>query len=215
MNTNKAQTLLISFLIDTLRTVYQESGKVEMAVEEIEETLKVLKISEVKSKGKGKPKVKKELKPEEQCIALKKDGDRCGGKKNEKGENAELCTLHNSKGVKFGFFIEQSQDEPEEQSEEEEEPEEQQQEVYEKQCEHVFTRGQKKNKNCPNIALEDSDYCKTHEKNKEQKRIIRREIEKDEEHISDEEFINDDVFINDEDLNSDDDLFGEDDPEFQ
>lgn len=149
MSANQTQTLLISFLISTLRGIYQESGKVEMSLGDIEDILKAFQVSDEDTKDKGKKKtsvkVKRVVNPEEQCTALKKDGERCGGKKHEKGENKELCTLHNLKGVKFGLFEGQSEETP-----------------IEKQCEYRYPSGSRKNKQCSNKLSTEGDFCKLH-----------------------------------------------------
>lgn len=89
------------------------------------------------------PRVQKELTEEEKCIATKKDGTRCKGKKLPTGANPELCSLHNNAINKSKVTIKPK-------------------EVLEVTCEHVFTKGHNKDKKCLRAPLANDKKCKLH-----------------------------------------------------
>ena len=111
---SKAQEVLVDYLIEMLKEVFITNEKSEMSFIHIEEKLKELTKTEGSSSTKKtkKPRQRKELLNEERCLALKKDGNRCNSKKHDKGENPNICNLHNIGGAKFGLFEEDLQEEP-------------------------------------------------------------------------------------------------------
>jgi len=128
----KAQEIIVKCLVEMIKNVYLNADKEELTLEYIQEKLEqgmsLESVPSKKPKAK-KPRVQKEIPQEHRCSALKKDGGRCNGRKHDKGENPEICSLHNNKGAKFGFVVvapvtevEEVEEEVEEFEEVEEEP---------------------------------------------------------------------------------------------
>lgn len=103
----------LEFLKNVLTEVYQD--KKTLSKDAIITNLsKILDKKEKKIKAKTST-PKKELAPEDKCIAKKKDGDRCGGKNSANYEVPELCVLHNRSPPKYGYYddVEESEAEAE------------------------------------------------------------------------------------------------------
>lgn len=139
-------------VLETIEKIYNASPeKTELSYNDIVTGFKTHyfpghvegKVKETTTKPKMKRKTK-ELEDHEQCIALKKTGDRCKGKKSTIGPNMDWCSLHNNS--------EKDKDKP--QTVEIKEPT--------VKCSHIFTRGANKNSKCEQLSMPESGYCKTH-----------------------------------------------------
>jgi len=138
--------------IKTIKQIYSSSSeKTELSVDELIEGFKThyfpghtMTIAE-KAKPKEKAKRKtKELTEHEQCTVLKKNGERCKGKKSTIGPNLEMCSLHNNSLAEKEQIVADENKEPT------------------VKCSHVFTRGANKDTTCDNLSQPDTAYCKTH-----------------------------------------------------
>ena len=138
--------------IKTIKQIYSSSSeKTELSVDELIEGFKThyfpghtMTIAE-KAKPKEKTKRKtKELTEHEQCTVLKKNGERCKGKKSTIGPNLEMCSLHNNSLAEKEQIVADENKEPT------------------VKCSHVFTRGANKDTTCDNLSQPDTAYCKTH-----------------------------------------------------
>jgi hypothetical protein len=139
--------------LETIKQVYSTLNKENVNMEELLEGFKNMyrplnniKVKETVAPKASKPRaprVQKELTEEEKCIATKKDGTRCKGKKLPTGKNPELCSLHNNAISNSKVTIKPK-------------------EVIEITCDHVFTKGQNKDKTCVRAPLENDTKCKLH-----------------------------------------------------
>lgn len=105
---NNFNKIIISELKYVLSEIPEEDRTVDNLIEKFAEY--------IGTSGSVKPKKtvksKDPLPAEIRCNALKKDGDQCNGRKNNK-ENPEvvLCSLHVRSGAKFGYLQESSETE--------------------------------------------------------------------------------------------------------
>jgi len=116
---NQIKKIVLEQVIEISKAIFNSSNKKSLTFNDFKQELNnIMKNPEEKpeEKHKEKPKEKSKEKPKEKpeeeniCIAFKKDGERCKGKKNVKGKNPDLCFVHNKNGVKFGMVSEQSQE---------------------------------------------------------------------------------------------------------
>ncbi len=96
----------------------------------------------------------------QRCIGLKANGERCSNKKFVKGDNPELCSIHNKKPPKK-FFTEADHNDDTEIEEETEEDNE------EETCCYKFISKNKKNELCNKKCSKGKKLCSTHLKNVE------------------------------------------------
>lgn len=164
--------------IKVIKLIFENSKKQQLDIEELEEEFKNFwqesNNKEIKvpvEKQKRKP---KELSDDEKCIAAKKDGGRCNGKRFMKGKNPLLCSLHNNNGMNFGSY-----DNPIEVTSSKETKNKEQKEL--KNCSHTFGKGNRKGENCFNLPLNNTDKCKLHAKKSQKKEFLENEEENEEE----------------------------------
>lgn len=136
--------------LETIKKVYSSLNKHSVDMEELLEGFKnmyrptTMMSKDVKiSKPKAK-RVQKELTEEEKCVALNKNGERCKGKKLPSGENPELCSLHNNALHKKTRVTVTAR------------------EIPEVMCDHIFTKGQNKGKQCIKPPMANDTKCKLH-----------------------------------------------------
>lgn len=91
-----------------------------------------------------KKSVKKPLEEIDQCIALKKDGQRCKGKKLKNGKNPLICSLHNNSGIKNGTIIKNEDEEKD-------------------KCGYAYKSKERVDTSCENDKDYQSDNCKLHD----------------------------------------------------
>jgi|APGre2960657404_1045060.scaffolds.fasta_scaffold06124_5 hypothetical protein len=95
--------IIISELKFVLSEIPEEERTAEVLITKFSEY-----IGESLDKKKKKVSVKKAaLTPDIRCLALKKDGDQCNGRRNNKEDpEIKLCSLHVRGGAKFGYYVE-------------------------------------------------------------------------------------------------------------
>lgn len=140
--------------IETIKQVFSTLNKETINMDELLEGFKNMyrpsnmttstKENKVNNNKKKITRVQKELTDEEKCVATKKDGSRCKGKKLPSGSNPELCSLHNNSLAKSKITIK---------------PKEIPEEVT---CDHIFTKGINKGKQCIKTPLKNDSKCRLH-----------------------------------------------------
>jgi hypothetical protein len=100
---NNFNKIIISELKYVLSEMPEEDRNVENLIEKFSEYIGMSGSVKPKKTVKSKDPLPAEIR----CNALKKDGDQCNGRKNNK-ENPEvvLCSLHVRSGAKFGYLQE-------------------------------------------------------------------------------------------------------------
>jgi hypothetical protein len=93
-------------IISELRYVLSEIPEEERSVENLIDKFSEYIGGENSKKSKKPSKAKEPVESGARCQALKKDGDQCNGKKNNK-DNSEInvCALHQRIGAKFGYLV--------------------------------------------------------------------------------------------------------------
>jgi len=95
---------------ETISTIFKNKNKQKLSEEDLIKEFENLWVSESSGSEKAtkvkKVSKRKDVLPEEQCHALKKDTQRCKGRKHKDGENPLLCSLHNTKGPTYGMISE-------------------------------------------------------------------------------------------------------------
>lgn len=93
-------------IISELRYVLSEIPEEERTAENLIDKFSEYIGGENSKKSKKPSKAKEPVESGMRCQALKKDGDQCNGKKNNK-ENSEInvCALHQRIGAKFGYLV--------------------------------------------------------------------------------------------------------------
>lgn len=141
--------------LETIKQVFstlkKDSVKMDELLEGFENMYRPLKMNNAASKEikapktakTTKPRVQKELAEEERCIATKKDLTQCKGKKLSTGSNPELCSLHNNAIAKSKVTIKPK-------------------DSIEITCDHIFTKGANKDKQCLRAPIENDTKCKLH-----------------------------------------------------
>lgn len=104
------------------------------------ETAKSAETPKKTPKKPAKKTVKKPVEEAEQCIALKKDGARCKGKKLKTGKNPLICSLHNNSGIKNGTI-----------------------DTEKNKCGYAYLSEERIDTTCENDEDEDSNNCKLHD----------------------------------------------------
>ena len=97
---------------ETVSAIFKIKNKQKLSEDDIIKEFDKLWISDNTTSSSSKksktPSTKKDIPLDERCHALKKDLERCKGRKSKNGDNPLLCSLHNRGPLLNGMIVESS-----------------------------------------------------------------------------------------------------------